>query len=201
MDRVSLRFQEAELCGFIGDDGCGKGLLLNVLGLLEAPDSGSVQVVGSEAPPPSSPERTKLRNEVFGFVFSNPALLPAFSVAENVAMPLFRIRGVDPEAAELRTREVLDFCGITELGDFLAGRLPPELAAKAALARALVHGPRLLVAVSPKCGETLLPLARRAAEELGMCVLWAGPADGVSRHAHRTVAMRHGRISPHGMLT
>jgi ABC-type lipoprotein export system ATPase subunit len=194
VEDITASFAPGEFCGFCGPDGSGKGLLLNLLGLLEAPDSGTIAVNGILAGTLAPEEAQQLRNETFGFLFNHPCLLPSFSVAENVAMPLFRICGGDAREARDRTLEVLEFCGISSLETTLAGRLEPAECARVALARALVHEPGILVAISPRESDTLLALGRRAADERGLCVLWAGPEDTLARYAHRVLHLEGGRI-------
>lgn len=190
---MSANFAPGGLYGFCGPDGCGKGLLLNVLGLLEPPDSGRILVAGSELPPVGDEEFCQLRNEGFGFLFDHSFLLPSFSVAENVAMPLFRICGGDARSARARTLEMLEFCGIAGFEGTLAGRLDHATQRRAALARALVHRPAILVALSSHDSEDIVALAHRAAREMPICVLWAGREDALSRHADHLTFMRDGR--------
>ena len=195
VEEITACFAAGEFCGFCGPDGSGKGLLLNLLGLLERPDSGTIAVNGILAGELSAEDVQQLRNETFGFLFNHPCLLPSFSVAENVAMPLFRICGGEARQARDRTVEVLEFCGITALETTLAGRLDPAERTLVALARALVHEPRILVAISPRENDGLLALARRAAEECGLCVLWAGTEEPLTRHAHRVLHLDGGRLA------
>jgi lipoprotein-releasing system ATP-binding protein len=194
VEDITAAFAAGEFCGFCGPDGSGKGLLLNLLGLLERPDSGTIAVSGILAGELSPEETQQLRNETFGFLFNHPCLLPSFSVAENVAMPLFRICGGDAREARDRTVEVLEFCGISSLETTLAGRLDGDQRTRVALARALVHEPRILVAISPRENDVIPALARRAAEARGLCVLWAGPEGTLSRHAHRILHLDGGRM-------
>lgn len=192
---INLSFPAGEFCGFCGPDGSGKGLLLNVLGLLEPPDSGTICVNDILTGSLPTEDVQQLRNETFGFLFNHPCLLPSFSVAENVAMPLFRICGGDARLARDRTMDVLEFCGIGELETALAGRLDPEERTLAALARALVHQPEILVAISPREDDRLVFLGRRIADELGLCVLWAGGKDLLAGRAHRLLHLDGGRIT------
>jgi ABC-type lipoprotein export system ATPase subunit len=192
---LSAAFDAGSLCGVTGPCGSGRNLLLNILGLLEHPDSGFVRVDGVDTSGCAVGELTALRNESFGYLFSGSALLPAFSIAENVAMPLFRICGMDPEEAQERTLEVLDFCGIAAEGDLMAGELDVLPLWRTVFARALVHRPKVLIAISPRQEEDLLPLARRIAEEAGVCVLWGGESLALSAHAHRMIQLENGRIA------
>jgi ABC-type antimicrobial peptide transport system, ATPase component len=194
VEDVSAAFWAGEFCGFCGPDGSGKGLLLNILGLLERPDSGTITVNGIPTHTLTPEEFQQMRNETFGFLFNHPCLLPSFSVAENVAMPLFRICGGDAREARDRTLEVLEFCGISSLETTLAGRLDAAQRTRVALARALVHGPSILVVISPRESGELMALGRRIAEKLGLCVLWAGSEPGLLRHVHRLLHLDGGRI-------
>jgi len=194
IEGVTAEFACGEFCAVMGPDGCGKGLFLNVLGLLEAPDSGSVRVGPFLVSGEAGEDVRECRNETFGFLFDHPCLLPSFTVAENVAMPLFRICGGDAKSARERTMEVLGFCGIESLECAMTGRLDAAERGLVALARALVHAPDILVAISPPTDLELLALARRAAGELGLCVIWAGPRPELASFAHRILQMREGRI-------
>lgn len=190
----SADFAMGEFSGFIGSAASGKDLLLNVLGLLEPPDDGNIMVGGKSVDLSQLEEIQHLRNECFGFMFEHPCLLGSFSVAENVAMPLFRFCGGDPYTARKRTLEILDFCGITHLEATLATRLDPQERRVTALARALVHEPDILVVVSPQTNDNLLALARRVATDLGLCVLWAGEEAQLRSVAHRLIAMEDGQV-------
>lgn len=195
VNAISAQFAAGTVTGFCGPDGCGKGLLLNILGLLEPADSGLIRVLGHAVPGLPGEEARQLRNETFGFLFDSPCLLPSFSLAENVAMPLFRICGGDARDARCRTMEVLDYCGIADQECTLAGRLDDDARQRAALARALVHSPSILIAISPRFGTTLLPLVRHAAKQTGLCVLWAGEKDELLPHADHVLEMHAGRFA------
>ena len=195
IENVTASFDSGVLCEFDGPGRSDNGLLLSILGLLEPADSGEIFLSGQDVTHLAEEELRRFRNQVFGFLFHNPCLLPSFSVAENVAMPLFRICGTDAGAARARTSEVLDFCGIAHLENQLAGRLLPSAQRRAAFARALVHGPRILIALSPRGSNEIIDLGIRTAHELGLCVLWTGDDGGLGGRAHRLIQLRDGRIS------
>ena len=185
-------FECGEFVGFCGQDGCGKGLLLNMIGLLEKADTGSLVLMGHDAADFSEEDAATIRNEACGFLFGHPYLLPSFTVAENVAMPLFRICGGGAVEARKRTREVLEFAGIGDFEAARTGKLDPVLRWRAAFARALVHDPRVLIAISPPDPD-LLPLAKLAAAKFHLTVLWAGDRETVAPHADRIIEMQDGR--------
>jgi len=188
----SSDFECGEFVGFCGRDGCGKGLLLNVIGLLEKADSGRLVLLGHDAADFSDEDTATFRNEACGFLFGHPCLLPSFTVAENVAMPLFRICGGGAAEARERTREVLEFAGIGDFETTRTGTLDPVLRWRAAFARALVHDPRVLIAISPPAAD-LLPFAKLAAAKYHLTVLWAGERETFAPYADRIVEMRDGR--------
>jgi ABC-type methionine transport system ATPase subunit len=192
---VTASFGMGEFYGFVGNEKPSKELLLNLLGLLEPPDAGRI-TVGERVIEAWDPEEIQpVRNEFFGFVFEHPCLLPSFSVAENVAMPLFRFCGGDSYTARKRTLEILDFCGITHLEAVLATRLDPVERRITALARALVHEPDVLIGMSSVTSGEILTLARRVATDLGLCVLWAGERIQLETVANRLLTVENGRIS------
>jgi putative ABC transport system ATP-binding protein len=192
---VTLSFSVGTFYDFRGPDYPGRDLLMNNLALLEPSDSGTIWLEGQDVQEMCEGDLRRLRNETFGFVFEQPCLLPSFSVAENVAMPLFRICGADADAARERTSEVLDFCNIPHLENQLAGRLDPVAQRRAALARALVHHPRILVGLSSPTSSDLLELAWQAADQLGLCVLWAGQDGRHSGKARPTIRVQIGRVT------
>ncbi len=190
----SLRIAPGEFVGFCGPDGCGKGLLLNLIGLLERPDAGVLRLAGEFTETLAGDERADLRNETFGFLFGHPYLLPAFTIAENVAMPLFRIRGGDAREARDKTLAALEFVGIPGFESPPAGRVPQDIRWRAAFARALIHSPRILIAISPPCQPDLPALARRAADHFGLTVLWAGDPATLTPVADRILTLREGHL-------
>lgn len=142
---VSLDIEPGRFTLLTGNDLSGAALLLRVLGLLERPDSGEIWIDSEPAGHLDDAARLDLRNHLFGYMFAEPFLLDSFSVAENVAMPLFRISGFDIEKAQARTAEVLDFVSLTQLADCGVAGLSPAEHHRIALARALAVSPRILI--------------------------------------------------------
>ena len=193
---ITASFDSGTMCAFDGPDRPGKTLLLSVLSLLERADSGSLCLDGQSVGDLEDEDLRWCRNRAFGFLFENPCLLPSFSVAENVAMPLFRICDINAALAHNRTIEVLEFCEIAHLKNQLAGQLKPSAQRRAAFARALVHRPKILAAISGEGNGELFELAARTAKEFGLCVLWAtGAAEVASGKAQRRIQIRDGRIT------
>jgi lipoprotein-releasing system ATP-binding protein len=191
---VDAEFEEAMLHAVTGEPGSGKSLLLHLLGLLYPPDAGEVVVFGKRTSSLSNEERGAVRNALFGYLFPAPCLLPAFTVAENVAMPLFRFSAADPEQAEARVHEVLAFFGIDHLREDLADGLDIETQQVVAFARALVHRPRVVIAVTPRSFGHLLPFARRAVDQLGITCLWGAAPETVEPACNRLLRLASGRV-------
>jgi len=171
VEGFSASFESGDITGFCGSDTASKELLLRILGLIEKPDSGTLVLLNEEVSKMSEPDSIKLRDTSFGYLFTHPHLLPSFTVAENVAMPFFRICG-QHEAQEC-TLAALEFVGISELNAVPVEELHDSVHWRVAFARAIVHSPPVLIAVSAP-SPLLLPFARRLADERGTAVLWNG---------------------------
>lgn len=193
---VSAEFEAGRFHAVCGPEGCGKRLLLHLLGLLELPDAGEVFLDGAATTTLDEPARDLLRQRTFGFILPACTLLPSLSVLENLALPVLKA-GCATEAVQAElTLEALRFCGLEGEAGLAAGDLDPARAAAAAFARAVVHRPRLLLAESPSSEAVLAPLARRAVDELGLTVVWAAEAEGPAEAvADRVLAVENGRLA------
>lgn len=176
VEDFSADFKGGEVTGFLGSDSHDKEHLLSVLGMIEKPAGGSLEVLGHDVLKMSETDAARLRDTTFGYLFTHPHLLPSFTVAENVAMPFFRICGQAGDDARERTLAALEFVGIVGLHGILVGNLDDAAHWRVAFARAIVHSPAVLVAISPP-SDLLLSFARRLADSFGTAVLWNGVGD------------------------
>jgi ABC-type lipoprotein export system ATPase subunit len=166
------RFEAGTTTAFREPGGRGVALLLNILGMIERPDSGSLCVLGQKVLELETNAAQHLRDKTFGYLFTHPHLLPTFTVAENIAMPFLRLCGDSSEGARDRVGEVLEFAGLDAgCASSDIKNLDVETQWRVAFARSIVHKPEILVAISPPA-SFLLPLARRYSREQGACVLW-----------------------------
>ncbi len=196
---ISADFMPGRFHAILGPEGCGKGLLLHLLGLLEQPDSGAVCLGETNATELDQPARDALRQRNFGFLFPASALLPSMSVLENIAFSVLKAGDSSEEQQAENTLAALQFCGLENDADRPASSLDSGRLAVAAFARAIVHRPAVLIAESPACGDTILPLARRAVDELSLTVIWGGQPDGTAREvADRILVMEDGLLSCSG---
>lgn len=175
---LSLDFAEGCLHAITGPPRSGKTLLLHLLGLLEEPDFGTIELFGQQVSPAPEELRIEIRNTIFGFVLSNPCLVPAFTVAENLAMPFFRISGADEKVAQTRVAELLERFGIEEHANAPASTLDGDRQFLVALARALIQRPRVLFLLAPNRPAFLAPYVRSLVNDLKLTCLWSGqPGD------------------------
>ena len=163
LERLELELQQGEYLAVMGESGVGKSTLLNLLAGLDQPDSGRVLLDGVDLSTLDDDAVTLLRRRAVGFVFQAFHVLPYLSVEQNVALPL-DLLGVREPLRSRRAREMLEAVGIAELAKRLARELSGGEMQRIAIARALVHQPRLVLADEPT--GNLDP--RSAAQTLGL---------------------------------
>src|SRR5689334_19896503 len=145
---VELSIREGELVSIMGSSGSGKSTLLNILGILDAFDSGTYLLDGQPVGKLAETAAARLRNKMLGFVFQSFNLLPFKNAAENVALPLY-YQGVGRRERNRRAEEILDLVGLSDRKSFMPNQLSGGQKQRVAIARALVCKPKVILADEP----------------------------------------------------
>ena len=199
LDRVSLSIAWGEFVAITGESGSGKSTLLHLLGGLDRPDEGEIWVDGVAIGSASERELTRYRREKLGIVFQFFNLLPTLTVLENVALPL-QLQGQPLRRAEARARELLDLVGLAPRAGHFSSQLSGGEMQRAAVARALAHRPRLLLADEPtgnldevNAGRIMALLGAIHDQRLTTLVVVTHSPE-VAAQAGRVVRLRNGRV-------
>lgn len=196
---VSLKVERGDFIALTGPSGCGKSTLLQICGAMDRADGGELRLDGLDVNSLDDAALTRLRREKIGFVFQFFNLLPTLSVRENIAMPLLLAKTPEPDAFE-RAALLAERVGIAHRLDHLPGQISGGEAQRAAIARAVIHRPGLLIADEPtgsldsSNGRRVLELLQELNRELGVAVLMATHDAGVASAAGKILAMKDGRM-------
>jgi putative ABC transport system ATP-binding protein len=198
LDEVSFSVGEGEHVAVCGPSGAGKTTLLNVLGLLDAEFEGEVTLSGRAVRGLPARERARLRLAEIGFVFQAFHLLPGLTVRDNVALPHWRLHG-SRRRARRRAEEILDGVGLGPRLSFRPAQLSAGEAQRAAVARAVINEPRVVLADEPTgnldraATETLLELFS-AIHGGGNTLVVISHDPEVVAAASRRIELRYGRL-------
>jgi ABC-type lipoprotein export system ATPase subunit len=199
LHEVSLEIERGEFCAFVGPSGCGKSTLLNLIAGLDHPTSGEIELDGRSTRNWSSSEWTTVRRETIGIVFQAFHLIHGLTVEENIALPLL-LRGEGGRGVAMRVDEVLEMVGMTRRRHHRPGELSGGEQQRTAIARALAHRPRLLLADEPTGnidshqGADILTLIRALAKEGEQTLLLVTHSDQAAQTADYTWTMQDGRL-------
>ena len=145
---IDLTIGEGEIVAIVGPSGAGKTTLLQIIGTLDAPDSGKLYINGTETVRLSEEKLAAFRNRNIGFVFQFHQLLPEFTALENVMIPALIARE-KPAAAEKRAKEILDFMNLADRMSHKPNELSGGEKQRVAVARALINNPSVILADEP----------------------------------------------------
>ena len=200
IDSASFTARSGEVTTIVGPSGSGKTTLLYVVGSLEKPDSGSIQVAGNDILD-SGCDLVRYRRENVGFVFQFFNLIPTLTTLENVMLPM-DISGLTPEEQRKRATELLERMGIS---DRLLKARPNKMSGgenqRVAIARALANDPDVILADEPTgnldtaTGRTVIEILSGLARQEGKCVLMVTHDESILAVSDRAFHMTDGRLS------
>jgi lipoprotein-releasing system ATP-binding protein len=198
---VDLDVAPGELVAIIGPSGSGKSTLLHLLGGLDAPDEGVVEVAGEDLAGLSGAALARFRNRMLGFVFQFHQLLPDFTALENVMLP-GRIAGREPRAAADAATRLLAEVGLEQRLDHFPSQLSGGERQRVALCRALLLEPPLLLAdeptgnLDPATGEQVFELLRSMALRHGTTMVLVTHNPELARRCTRVYVLEDGMLAP-----
>ena len=200
LDEVHLSVAAQESVAIVGPSGSGKSTLLNLLGTLDQPDQGTIVIDGKNLAMMAGDELAKFRNLNIGFVFQSHHLLPHLTVLENVLVPVLAQESKVSEEVLLRATQLLQRVGLADREKHLPGRLSGGERQRAAVVRALINQPRLILADEPtgaldrvsaaEVGRLLLELNR----EHGITLIVATHSEELAARLDRVLSMENGTL-------
>jgi putative ABC transport system ATP-binding protein len=198
LDGVSLTVPRGSYTAVMGPSGSGKSTLMNLIGCLDTPTEGHIDVNGEEVTTMSDRERTRIRGDEVGFVFQTFNLMPRLTALENVALPLV-FKGVDRGERTDRAAAVLERVGLGDRLDHRPNELSGGQRQRVAIARALVSDPALVLADEPtgnldsETGEQIMDLFADIHAD-GNTILMVTHERHIAEHAERIVHMLDGKL-------
>ncbi len=198
LDSVDLLVDKGEFIAIMGPSGSGKSTLMNIMGLLDRSTNGSYVLDGKNVSKLRGNQRAKWRRDKIGFIFQDANLLPRMTVIENVALPL-AYKGVTPVRRLKKASEILEKLGIHEREYYMPHQLSGGQIQRAAIARALVNEPSIILADEPTGNLDTLNSRKimrvlRDLHKLGNTILMVTHNPELTRYADRVILMRDGQI-------
>lgn len=198
LDEVALSVEKGEFLAVMGPSGCGKTTLMNLIGLLDRPTHGSYHLDGRDVARRRPNQQAKVRRDRIGFVFQFYNLLPRLNVLDNVALPL-AYKGMTPVRRQKRASDILELVGMRDREYFMPAHLSGGQTQRAAIARALINKPSIIIADEPTGNldstdskvvmELLADIHRQ-----GNTILLVTHNPELTRYASRVIYMYDGRV-------
>nr|WP_321497383.1 ABC transporter ATP-binding protein [uncultured Methanolobus sp.] len=200
LDDVDLDIRRGEFLSIIGPSGSGKSTLLHMIGILDTPSSGSITIDGKVVTDMSEKERSKVRNEVLGFIFQYHHLMPDFDALENVMMPLL-ISGMKRSEAKKVASRLLEEVGLGDRMGHRPNQLSGGQAQRVAIARALANNPGIVIGDEPtgnldtKSSDKIYELLRQLNRDRGQTFILVTHDEEMARKTDRIIRIVDGRIA------
>ncbi|MBZ0255847.1 ABC transporter ATP-binding protein [bacterium] len=201
LNDCSLKIQEGESLAIVGPSGSGKTTLLNLIGALDTPTAGTLTIASRDLSQMNADELADLRNQEIGFIFQLHFLLPQLTVLENVLTPTLASKHPHPDAEE-RARRLLERVGLGERINARPGQISGGERQRAAVVRALINEPKLLLADEPtgsldrRSADSLTELLLELNREEGVALVVVTHSETLAQRMSRILELRDGRLQP-----
>lgn len=204
LDGVTLDIAKGEFLGIMGPSGSGKTTLLHMLGLLDTPTSGRIEIDGTDIASLNDYEKTMFRLYKLGYVFQDYALVPDLTVFENVALPAMLRKDRSEDQLKKDTYLILQQIGMYDRRDHLPRELSGGQQQRVSIARAIVNKPDILFADEPcanldtENSRMVLDLFRQINQEMQQTIVMVSHEDWHKEYFHRIVRLRDGKVIDEG---
>lgn len=198
LENVNLDVEKGEFVSIMGPSGCGKSTLLNIMGLLDAPSSGKIEINGTSVENMKDKELAAFRNKTLGFVFQSFHLINSLNVIDNVELPLLYRKMPAKERTRL-AKEVLERVGLSHRMRHMPTQLSGGQCQREAIARAIVGNPEIILADEPtgnldsKMGAEVMELLHKLNKEDGRTIVMVTHNEEQAKQTSRTIRFFDGR--------
>lgn len=198
LENVNLDVEKGEFVSIMGPSGCGKSTLLNIMGLLDAPSSGKIEINGTSVENMKDKELAAFRNKTLGFVFQSFHLINSLNVIDNVELPLLYRKMPAKERTRL-PKEVLERVGLSHRMRHMPTQLSGGQCQRVAIARAIVGNPEIILADEPtgnldsKMGAEVMELLHKLNKEDGRTIVMVTHNEEQAKQTSRTIRFFDGR--------
>ncbi|MBO4942452.1 MAG: ABC transporter ATP-binding protein [Muribaculaceae bacterium] len=199
LENVNIDIEKGEFLSIMGPSGCGKSTLLNIIGLLDNPTSGKVEIDGTDVSGMNDKKLSAFRNRKLGFVFQSFHLINSLNVMENVEIPLLYRGGVSASARHARAREVLERVGLGHRLRHMPSQLSGGQCQRVAIARAIAGNPEIILADEPtgnldsKMGAEVMNLLHQLNREDGRTIIMVTHNEQQAKQTDRIIRFFDGR--------
>ena len=198
LENVNIEVKKGEFVSIMGPSGCGKSTLLNIIGLLDEPTAGTVEIAGCDTTGMKDKEMADFRNRTLGFVFQSFHLIGSLNVIDNVELPLL-YRGVKRNERRRLAKEMLERVGLSHRMYHMPSQLSGGQCQRVAIARAIIGNPEIILADEPtgnldsKMGAEIMEILHKLNKEDGRTIVMVTHNEEQAKQTSRTIRFFDGR--------
>ena len=200
LEDINLTIKAGEFAAIMGPSGCGKSTMLNIMGLLDTPTSGSVIIDSVRADRMSDKDMARMRNQKLGFIFQSFHLIPSLNVLDNVLLPMLYRRGSSSSENKKRALEIIEQVGLTHRLNHFPAQLSGGQCQRVAIARALIGEPKVILADEPtgnldsKMGVEIMDILTGLNRE-GVTIVMVTHDEGLAKETGRIIRLFDGELA------